>query len=344
MKLLYSFLKDMQLSLKSFYIYMEIGIAFVFVAILLFVVPEKVEPKITVYAHLDLPETYLATAADSLSRDGYDIRMLSSREEVEAELSDDRGSVGLVVSLDGPKIVYDYILQGYENEKFKNIIKASIEGKFARMLPDFQDVTTVRTIEGNTERLSIRLNILPVYLALNAAFMGLFIIAAYIFLDKEEGTIKAFAVTPAKVWHYLVGKMGVMLVTGLLSGLIATAFIAGRKAHYFHLVILLISLNAFGSTLGLFISSFFNTMTKAMGWLYISVIVLAFAAVSYYMPAFSPLIIRLLPSYPMLFAFRETLYEVVNLRYVYTTVAGFSALAVVFFLLSNYRFKKTLTV
>ena len=140
MKLLYSFLKDMQLSLKSFYIYMEIGIAFVFVAILVFVVPEKVEPKINVYAYLDLPGAYLQGAEDSLTQDGYDIQMLSSREEVETELSDDRGSVGLIVSLSGTKIIYDYILQGYENEKFRKIIKASIEGRFAKMLPGFQDV------------------------------------------------------------------------------------------------------------------------------------------------------------------------------------------------------------
>lgn len=188
------------------------------------------------------------------------------------------------------------------------------------------------------------MNILPVFLALNAAFMGLFIIAAYIFLDKDEGTIRAFAVTPAKVWHYLLGKMGVMLVSGLMSGLIATVCIAGARAHYGHLIILIIALNAFGSALGLFISSFFDTMTKAMGWLYLSIIVLAFAAVSYYMPAFSPLIIRLLPSYPMLFAFRETLFEVSNTRYIYANVLGFAALAAVLFLLANFRFKRTLTV
>jgi len=75
-----------------------------------------------------------------------------------------------------------------------------------------------------------------------------------------------------------------------------------------------------------------------------SIIVLAFAAVSYYMPAFSPLVIRMLPSYPMLFAFRETLYEVSDLRYIYANVLGFSLAGVVFFLLSNWRFKKTLTV
>ncbi|MAG13400.1 MAG: hypothetical protein CMN78_02265 [Spirochaetales bacterium] len=344
MKLLYSFLKDLQLSLKSFYIYIELGFALIFVAILLLVVPENFDRNVKVFAHLDLPENYRAIAQESLAREGYEIDLLSSREEVETELADNRSSVGLAVSLQDGKILYDYILQGYESQKFKNIIKTSIETGFAARMPGYRDVTTVTTLEGNVEKLPVRLNMLPVFLGLNAAFMGLFIIAAYIFLDKDEGTIKAFAVTPAKVWHYLMSKVGIMLVTGLMSGLVATAFIAGAKAHYLHLIFLLIAFNIFGSSLGLFISSFFDTMVKAMGWLYMSIIILAFAAISYYMPAFSPLIIRILPSYPMLFAFREAFYEVSNLRYIYTNVAGFLLAGIVFFLLSNWRFKKTLTV
>jgi hypothetical protein len=334
----------MKLSLKGFYIYIELGFALVFVAVLLFVVPENFEHKVTVYAYLDLEGPYQAMAEESLAQEGYEIILLPSREEVEAELADNRSSVGLAVSFEEGRIVYDYILQGYENEKFRNFIKTSIESGFAKNMPGYRNITTVTTLEGNVEKLSDRLNILPVFLGLNAAFMGLFIIAAFIFLDKDEGTIRAFAVTPAKVWHYLLGKMGVMLVAGLMSGLVATVFIAGAKAHYLHLILLLIACNGFGSALGLFIASFFDTMVKAMGWLYMSVIVLAFAAVSYYMPAFSPLAIRILPSYPMLFAFRETLYEVSNLRYIYTNVIGFSLFGVVFFLLSNWRFKKTLTV
>ena len=302
------------------------------------------EPKMTVYASIDLAGPFKTMAQESLSKEGYDITLLSSREEVETELSRNRSSVGLVVSLENNRLMYDYILQGYEGEKLKNILKTSIEAGFAQKMPDFQSATNVVTLEENVEKLSDRLNILPVFLALNAAFMGLFIIAAYIFLDKDEGTIKAFAVTPSKVWHYLASKMGIMLVSGLISGLVATLFIAGSKANYLHLVLLLMAFNAFGSAIGLFIASFFDTMVKAMGWLYLSIIVLSFAAVSYYMPAFSPLIIRILPSYPMLFAFRETLFEAGNTGYIYANFFGFSILAVVFFLLSNWRFKKTLTV
>ena len=344
MKLLYSFLKDLQLALKGFYIYIEIGFALVFVAIMIFVVPENFEPKVTVFAHLDLEGAYQEMAEESLEQDGYEINLLSSREEVEEQLGKNRGSVGLDVSLENGKFIYDYILQGYEGEKFKNIIKTSIESGFAEKMPGYEDKTTVTTLEGTTEKLPDRVNILPVFLGLNSAFMGLFIIAAFIFIDKDEGTIKAFAVTPAKVWHYLLGKTGVMLVTGLISGIVATLFIAGSHAHYLHLILLLIACNFFGSALGLFISSFFDTMVKAMGWLYLSIIVLAFASVSYYMPAFSPWLIRILPSYPMLFAFRETLFQVSNLQYIYLTILGFSVAGVIIFLLTNWRFKKTLTV
>ena len=138
---------------------------------------------------------------------------------------------------------------------------------------------------------------LPIILTLNATFMGLFIIASYIFLDKDEGTIKALAVTPGYIWEYLLGKVGVIMVTGLASGFIVLIPLAGAKAHYIHFIPLLIMTNLFGSALGLFIASFFDTMAKAMGWLYGTIITLGFASISYYMPAFSPLVIRLLPSY-----------------------------------------------
>ena len=81
-----------------------------------------------------------------------------------------------------------------------------------------------------------------------------------------------------------------------------------------------------------------------MGWLYFTIIILAFASFSYYMPAFSPLLIRILPSYPMLFAFKETLLDAADTGFIYRTVGGFAAAAVAFFVLANYKFKRTLTV
>ncbi len=342
MKLWYTFLKDVRLSVQGWYFYTEFVFTLLIVAVLLFVVPENFTTKIRVYAHVELGGAFRAAVEKGLSRDEFAVTFLDSREEVERRLEQDRRSVGLSVTREGGKVVYDYILQGYESRRIRNVIALSIEAQFASRLPSFVDATRVFTVGETSEKLSDRLNILPVFLALNAAFMGLFIIAAYIFLDKEEGTIKAFAVTPACVWHYLLSKMAVMLTTGLLSGLVAAALVAGAHAHYLHLSVLLIATNLFGSAVGLFIASFFDTLQKAMGWLYMSIIVLAMASVSYYMPAFSPVAIRMLPSYPMLFAFRETLLDRPDVGYIYLNVLGFTVAAILLFLPANRRFKKSL--
>ena len=74
------------------------------------------------------------------------------------------------------------------------------------------------------------------------------------------------------------------------------------------------------------------------------VIILGIASVSYYMPAFSPKIITLLPSYPMLFAFREVFFDNPDVSFIYYNVIGFFGAGIVLFLLANYRFKRTLTV
>jgi len=223
-------------------------------------------------------------------------------------------------------------------------METAIKSFFASQMPGYTGSVPVTTLGENLEKLNNRTNLLPIFLTMNAAFMGLFIIASYIFLDKEEGTIKALAVTPAKIWHYLMSKLLIMLMTGTATSLIVMLFIAGRNADYLLFFIAIICFNCFGSALGLFIASFFNTMSKAMGWLFFSIIILAFASVSYFMPAFSPPLIRLLPSYPMLFSFREILLKEGNAGYVLRSSAMFFAGSAVLFLLADIRFKKTITV
>lgn len=344
MKLLYNFLKDMKLSVTNMYFYIEIMMAVIFVIVLLFVVPENFESNLKHYIYMDLDDAYAEVARDELSKGEDEFIVKDSRAEVEAALEEDRSSIGVVLSLEDNKFVYDFILQGYEDEKLKNILINSIESAFAQDIEGYEKVTNTIIVGESSEKLSDRVNMIPVFLVMNSSFMGLFIIAAYIFADKDEGTIKAFAVTPATVWQYLLSKLLVMEVSGLITGLIAVIFIAGRNANYFHIIILLIVFNAFGSALGLFVASYFDNITKAMGWLYMLIILFGFSTVSYYMPAFSPWAIRIIPAYPMLFSFRETLLSHIDVTYIYTNVALFAGLSIIFFLLANYRFKKTLTV
>ena len=252
MRLVYSFLKDLKLSFKSMYIYFEFVFALIIVAVLLFAVPENYKSTKTIHAFLNMGETTKNSMLDSFKESDDTFILHNSRDEVEKALNKNRSSVGMVVELKDNKAVYEYILQGYEDEKFKNILETSTLTEFISRSPEFIIKTKIETLEEDTQSLSDRINMLPVLLVINSGFMGLFIIAAYIFLDKEEGTIRAFAVTPAKVWEYLAGKVLVMLVTGLISGMIVLIMVAGNKVNYLHSIIILIVFNNFGSSLGFF--------------------------------------------------------------------------------------------
>lgn len=343
MRLLTSFLKDLKVSFKTFYIYIEIIMALIIVLVLLFVIPENFTSSAKAFIYLDpaLLETELGEELTSNTLD--EIVLVDNKEDIPRLMEEDRNSVGGAILLEKGKMVYDLTLQGYESERFRNVIEKALTVDMVRQLPDYESKVSIETLGESSERLSDRINMLPVFLVINSAFMGLFIIAAYIFMDKDEGTIKAFAVTPSRVWEYLLSKLGIILVTGLMTGLLTAVLVAGFNVHYVHLIILLIASNVFGSSVGLFIASFYDNIIKAMGALYITIITFAFATISYYMPSFTPLVIRILPSYPMLFAFREVFLEKPDLGYVYTYTALFFGLAVVFFILANERFKKTLT-
>lgn len=344
MKMLYTFIKDMKVSFKTFYIYIEIIMALIFVAVLLFVVPENFSSSAKMYAYVDssIKSEEIIEILEEESTEN--IVFLDSEDEIVSKLEEDRNSIGVGITFENNKIQYNVILQGYESERYRNIIENSLVANTAKDMPGYESITNIKTLDNTSERLSDRLNILPVFLLLNSAFAGLFIVATYIFMDKEEGTIRAFVVTPAKIWEYLLSKMGVMLVTGLITGLITTLLVAGFRVNYAHLIALLIATNMFGTAVGLFLSSFYDTITKAMGTIMVTFIALAFASVSYFMPSFSPWIIKILPSYPMIFAFREAFLENPNISYIYYNVVGFSILAILIFIWANQRFKKTLTV
>jgi ABC-type Na+ efflux pump permease subunit len=244
--------------------------------------------------------------------------MVESLEEVKASLAEDRTAQGASITLSGGKIQYDMVLQGYESDKVRNLLEEVLKLELLKEDPSFDPGTAVRTLEENSERLSDRISYMPILLLLNSAFMGLFIVAAYIFMDKEEGTIRALTVTPVSIRDYLLAKSGVMLFTGLLTGLL--------------------------TTVGLFIASFYDSVIKAMGALYVAIMILAFGAVSYFMPSFSPFFMRVLPSYPLLFAFREVFLKDADTGFVLQNSLLFLGIGILVFLVSVKRYQKTITV
>jgi ABC-type multidrug transport system permease subunit len=270
------------------------------------------------------------------------VYILDEKEDM-IRLANHTGDIGVSVFLSNTgELQYEYYLQGYETERYSELlyilhtsVSDEVESKLGQQ--------TVREI-GGSERLNSREAVIPVYVAFAGALMGFFIIMSYVFLDKSQGVIKAFVVTPASIWSYLLSKTLVILTTVLISSSIVVIPVMKGKPNYL-LFYIFLSVSSFAfSSLGLFVASFFDSISKAFGVLYLLMIVFMLPAFSYYISSFDPFWMRLLPTYPLLEGLKGVMKGEADVSYVVLYSLVFFVAGIVLLAFANLKFKKSLTV
>lgn len=221
---------------------------------------------------------------------------------------------------------YKYYLQGYETQRLVNLLSV-IHNDKSTVLQTQVNRQQLRELEPS-KTLNNRENMLPIFITFAGTLMGLFIVMAYIFLDKDEGVIKAFAVTPSSVGVYLLSKTGVILTTVLISSSIITIPIMGFNLNYALLYLFLIVTTFAFAQLGLLIASFYDSFEKSFGVLYLFMVVLMVPVFSYLIPGFDPVFLRFFPTYTILQGFKDILLNTTDVSYVLThsgifLIAGF---------------------
>ena len=395
MKLLSNYIKEMKIAARGFYFYIEIAMAVVLLAVLLFAISETSTSSRKQFIYNDMPQKIAEYIKDSSIDRGearladptefklkpavfeimnqetgettayrFDdekiieletIEMLDSStgeltetvyyteaEEDMIRLAYGESDVGATVTMDGyGRVSYQYYLQGYETDRLESLLYIS-HSELPGVISAKKDKQVVRTLVV-METLNNRENLVPVFLVFAGSLMGFFIVLAYIFYDKAEGVIRAFAVTPSSMWKYLISKVFVLLTIVIVSSSIITIPVMGGQPNYLLFYIFLIITTFAMASLGLLVASFFDSISKSFGAMYAIMIALMIPAFSYYIPSFDPLWLRFFPSYPMLQGFKEILLRG-DTGYVLTYSLIFLAGGLVLFVLANIRFKKTLTV
>ncbi|SFC01170.1 ABC-type multidrug transport system, permease component [Alkalibacterium subtropicum] len=367
MKLFSSFLKELKIASRGFYFYIEIFMALLILAIFLFAVPDSFNTTTTEYIYLDMPdeasEGYLEALQDEMTDDQVEdvtltiddqekvavlytteeteIYILNSQEDARA-IAEEEQEVSAVIALDDENnLDYTYYLQGYESDKYKNLLKI-LNVDSTVNVEEIIENQDVRALSTNIEALSDRESILPTVLVFNGALMGLFIIAAYIFLDRQEGVIKAYAVTPSPVWQYLMSKIGVLLLTTIVSSYLVIIPLMQLQPDYLLMLVLLVTTAFFASSLGLLIASFYSNIMQSFGVLYVVMMLMILPSIAFFIPSWSPAWISFIPSYPMMEGFRSILLGNNDWPYILTVSGVFLLTGSALFALSNYRYKKTL--
>lgn len=268
---------------------------------------------------------------------------IAENEDDMIRLSYTEKEIGASITMDDTgEFSYRYFIQGFETDRLKDLYLV-IHNETSEVLGEAADNQAVRKLD-SIETLNNKQNLVPVFVVFMGSMMGFFIVMAYIFLDKAEGVIRAFAVTPSSVWKYLLSKTMVIMTTVLVSSSIITIPIMKLQPNYLLFYLLLIITTFAFASLGLFVSSFFDSISKAFGILYVTMLAMMIPAFSYYVPSFDPLWLRFFPTYPMLQGFKEIIMVKTDVGYVLSYSAVFLAGGLILFLLANHRFKKTLTV
>ena len=251
--------------------------------------------------------------------------------------------IGATTSIDDMgQLSYTYYLQGYETQRMVDLLYV-LHNEDPDVFTASFDAQVIREL-GTFKLLNSRQGIVPILLAFVGSLMGFFIVMAYIFLDKDEGVIKAFAVTPSSVWKYLLSKTMVIVTTVIVSSSIITIPVMGAQPNYLLFYIFVIATTFAFAALGLLISSFFKSVAQSFGALFILMIVLMVPAFSYFIPSFDPVWLRFFPTYPMLQGYKEILVSGGDTGYVLIYSGVFFVGGIIVFLLANIKFKKTLTV
>lgn len=369
MKLWHSFTKELKLASRGFYFYIEFAMAAIILLVLLFLVPQEFKTEKIEFVYMDLPEaikvelekvslesdldhqaeqvafkskkkTYKAWLHETEDTKKY----ILDNEEDMITLAKNEKSIGATVYLgDNNKLHYRYYLQGYESERLKNLYLI-VHNKEMKVLEAHEASIESKSLTDYEGTLTDRQNIIPALIAINGSFMGLFIIAAYIFLDKQEGIIKAYAVTASSVWQYLMSKVGVLLFSSIISTLMIVIPIMGADVNYPMLMLVLIASSFFASTIGLLIASYFRNMMQSFGVIYGVMILMMLPNIAYFIPSWEPLWIKLIPTYPLIQSFRETIIAGGDMQYVLLTSLGFFVAGSIVFVISNMRYKKYMTI
>ena len=369
MKLLSSFKKELILASRGFYFYIELIFAVIILLVILFAIPQNFSNITTEYLYLNLPQQGKEIFTDILLEDDLDTKSekveikaggktfnaelivsdeseiyIVDSEEAVRTLADSERNLGAVIELnDNNQLYYKYYLQGYESNRLKNLISILLN-ESTEVLEDRINNQEVRPLSTDYEPITDRENTIPPLIAFSGSLMGMFIMAAYIFLDKKEGVIEAYAVTPSAVWKYLMSKIFVILLTSVVSGLIIIMPVMGFKINYGLLLLLLLTTGFFASTLGLLIASFYNNMIKAFGVIYLLFFILMVPGIAYFLPGWDPFWVKIIPTYPMLQGFKEIILPKGDIAYPLFASAGFLVAGIVLFFITNFRFKKTLSL
>lgn len=339
--------KDIITGFRNYFFLVVIVVALVFAGIINFVIPENADIKPSTYYYIEYEGVYRDIFEDIFQESEakhINIFRIDSREEIVRNMEKNFNSIGMVIRNIDNRPTVEFIMQGYENKEVVNTLVLSIKDDIDKRIREDIEIDT-QYLKDRTAQESIPFNknVLPIFLAMEPTMLGLVMIAAFVFMEKDEGTIGAYKVSPGRIPEYLASKITLMVILGLISTMVSTLLVVGLNADYLSLLAIVVVGSIFASGLGLIIASFFDNISQSMIWIVFISIIFSVPFASYFIPSFAPLYIRVLPTYTLQFALREAVFPTGNMQIINSTILTFIVLSIISYIVAIFTYKRNLT-
>lgn len=273
----------------------------IIIALINFVLPEDVAGKSYRIFSYNTDSVVLSTAVDSEA---------ALRQAVREE-----GTVGLLGADDGNIT----ILHPGLSEKTVHAIMLLLNA------PSAAEVDVERIYSGG-RAIPFNERMTPVFICFEALVTGFILGGALMLSEKEEGTIHALRISPMGAHRYLISKTMLFSIIGALYALLMAIFCVGTGFSFMSFILLSFFGAAIFSLIGLAFSTLFKDMSS---WFFSMALLLSvnmLPVVAYSEPSFSPLWMKAIPSYSIIFAYERILFGLSgNSLPVVLTVAGWCA-------------------
>lgn len=168
----------------------------------------------------------------------------------------------------------------------------------------------VRYLGERRDPIGNRMNFIINLIVFEVLILPFVFIAVNLFQEKQDGTIRAYRVTPGGTLRYVAAKVLLWTVLTILYGVLLLLLTVGwtlSMLSWAAMLLLFAVAGLFISGAGFFVALFFSNIS---GWFLpgISVLLLSqLPIVSYLFPTFSPTWITWFPTYRLLYAVRDIL-------------------------------------
>ncbi len=228
-------------------------------------------------------------------------------------------AVGFVFDEDGLTVVHP----GF-SEKSLNIYLLEL------MNGELTPVETV-SLDAQAKEIPFNLRLTPIFICFEALMVGFILGGALMLAEKQDGTVRALRVAPFGAAKYILAKTLLFSLIGTVYASLICLLTVGTSIHWGSFLLLSFFGTAMFTMIGLAYTSPFRDMS---GWFFSMVVLLSvnmLPVISYSSPAFTPFWMWLIPSYPILMAYRAAMFGgSIDLGYTIVAIVVWGAVSYLF--------------